>query len=191
MLAEWLMGPGRELVNGEVCVELGAALGLPSLAASIAGASRCVATDLDPSGGKAMARSVARNRRALSQPELFKNVEWRKLDWYKAEEGLGDELCGKVSRVICADAIYEARAASVLASAANVALREGGRIVFASRLGRRGLNEFLDFAQAPPPSGCGLVLLSEEPLRSNLQGIGLEEGEEHCIWHLQKPFKPS
>lgn len=186
MLAEWLIGPGQAAVTGSFCIELGAALGLPSLAASIAGAKRVLATDIDLRGQQAMASTIEKNRREKSKSDLFSNVDWRRLDWFNARDGLG-EFAGKADVVICADAIYENRASQALAEATLLALRPGGVVIFASRHGRMGLDRFLEVAQALPPEGCGFRLIKEELLQSVGMELGLQDDEIHSIWHFEKP----
>lgn len=186
MISEWLLGPGRPVVEGAALVlELGAALGLPSLAASAAGSLRCVATDVDSRGARAMELSVGRTRRAYGQPLLFAGATWQPLDWHQVPEALG-ELREAADVVIAADAIYESKAAAPLAAAAGASLRRGGTLIFASRRGRHGLDDFLRLAVEPPP-GLGLRLVKEEPLVSVALGLGVDKGEEHGLWLFEKP----
>lgn len=185
MMAEWLLNQGKAYVEGKTCVELGAALGLPTLAASLAGAKRAVATDLDKRGGKAMTKTIRKNQELRSDGGLFASAEWRQCDWLKALEGL-QELAGSCDVVLCADAIYEARCAGPLAQAIATAIKPGGTLLFASRHGRKGLAEFLEIALlAKADGGAGLVLLQEEVLQSSLMGLGMEEGERHSLWFFQ------
>lgn len=182
MLSEWLLGHGRPAVQGaSLVVELGASLGLPSLAASLAGAARCVATDLYPSGAAALEATIARNRRALGRADLFGGVASRRLSWFEAPEALGD-LHGAADVVLCADVIYESRAAPAIAFVADAALRTGGVLVFASRYGRVGLREFLASA-----AERGLALRCEQQLRSEHLGLALTLEDAHGLWVFDKP----
>lgn len=194
LLAEWLLGPGRSFVQGAaLVVELGASLGLPSLAASAAGAGRCVATDLYPSGSaEALEATIARNRRALNKPELFGNVFGQSLNWFGAPAELGNDLRGTADVVLCADVIYERRAAPAIAATAEAVLRPGGSLVFASRYGRVGLDLFLKTAVSPRVAAderecAGLLLRQESQLQSPAQGLGLSEEDLHGLWWFEKP----
>eukprot|EP00929_Paragymnodinium_shiwhaense_P065906 TRINITY_DN33012_c0_g1_i1.p1 TRINITY_DN33012_c0_g1~~TRINITY_DN33012_c0_g1_i1.p1 ORF type:complete len:279 (+),score=54.92 TRINITY_DN33012_c0_g1_i1:60-839(+) len=193
MTAEWLLGSdGRQVLAAccsaprqGLCIELGAALALPSLAASAAGGMRrCVASDV--TGEDGMSRAIRKTRAMLKQPDLFENVEWRRVDWNQAADDLA-ELREAGDLVICADAIYATKAAEPLARAADLALAPGGTLIFSSRLGRNGLADFLRIAQAERPQGCALNLVSQTRLCSTSMQLGLEEDEEHALWTFTKP----
>mmetsp|Transcript_17395 Transcript_17395/g.38043 ORF Transcript_17395/g.38043 Transcript_17395/m.38043 type:complete len:258 (-) Transcript_17395:122-895(-) len=190
MMAEWILSSRGVIVKDAFCLELGASLALPSLAASVAGAARCVATDIYPSSGaEALETTMARNRRVQNRPDLFATVSARRLDWFKVPEDLGD-LLGAADVVLCADVIYEQRAAPAIALAADLALRPGGCLVFASRVGRVGLDTFLEAALSgnsrEPGAGSGFILEEEQPLQSARMGLGLTEEDEHRLWIMRK-----
>lgn len=211
MLSEWLLGPGKPVVAGRdmLIIEMGASLGLPSLAASKIGAGRCIATDLYASGrAEALEATIACNRRASENADLFANVSAQRLDWFAfagsspVPDAASDALRHTADVVLCADTIYERRAAPVIAATAEALLKPGGILVFASRYGRVGLDLFLEVAMAPRSAsvdcgfgdstavqGCEFVLRNETPLRSDAMELGLIEEEKHGLWIFEKSLR--
>lgn len=181
MLAEWLRGPGSATVsNCDLLVELGASLGLPTLAACCSGARRGVATDLYLNGeAKALMRTIEFN------PDLNigDRVSAQSLDWYQVPETIG-ELRGAADVALCADVIYAEKAAPAIVEAAAAVLRENGLMVFVSRYGRRGLDKFLQHAidddQAP------FILLEQADISSPSMGLGITETELHGRWMFKR-----
>ncbi len=113
-------------VAGRATLELGAGLGLVSLAAARAGARSCLATDWYAEALAYAAESARRN--GLT-------VETAPLDWRAPPPGLRADV------VLAADVLYERRNAEPVARALEALVAEGGEAWIADP-GRRYVDEF-------------------------------------------------
>ena len=110
-LARWLArrtGCVPGCLSGQVVVELGCGLALPSLVAARLGA-RVIATDRHPDVPGLLAANAARAEVA---------IEYRALDWRRADELVAlREQCGPFDLVLGSDLLYEAELATTLGPA--------------------------------------------------------------------------
>lgn len=117
---------GSVPVAGRAVLELGAGLGLVSLAVSRARAASCVATDWDADALAYVAESARRNGLA---------IDTEPLDWREPPERRADV-------VLAADVLYEARNAEPVARALAALVAPGGEAWIADP-GRRFAADFL------------------------------------------------
>eukprot|EP01061_Rhynchopus_euleeides_P042317 TRINITY_DN73859_c0_g1_i1.p1 TRINITY_DN73859_c0_g1~~TRINITY_DN73859_c0_g1_i1.p1 ORF type:complete len:241 (+),score=82.68 TRINITY_DN73859_c0_g1_i1:57-725(+) len=135
MLAEWIVA-NPESVQGKEVLELGCGLGLPALAAALAGAARVVATDLSEFSVAQLTKAVEHNSKRYPQLACLKASV---LDWFKADESTLDTF----TCIIAADVNYERCLTEPLT---NTVLRHIGHnapLYLASRSGRVSLNDSL------------------------------------------------
>ena len=145
MLAAYLASAGSELVRGRSTLELGAGLGLPSVAASFAGAAACCVTDRSEVALAALQRLCDRATLSDRSPECTAapwtaRITTRTLDWEDcAAPGFRPKSVADV--VIAADCHYYSAALAWLTAAMEAHLAPGGRILLASREGRISLDD--------------------------------------------------
>lgn len=127
VLADWLVAT-PPLPSG-TALELGAGLGLPSLAASLRG-DRVIATDYEPDALAFAARNAAQNGLSLEVEAL----DYRA--WPERHRRAHASILGS-------DLLYEARAVEPLAASIDFALAEGGEAIVADP-GRPHLRRFIE-----------------------------------------------
>ncbi|MDX6702919.1 MAG: hypothetical protein QOF26_3145 [Baekduia sp.] len=118
---------GVRALRGARVLELGCGLGLPSIAAALAGA-RVLATDWSPAALDLLERNAERNGATL---------QTTRVDWTAPGDLLAD---GPFDLVLAADVLYERRNVGVLAEL----LPRLGREVLLADPGRPDLDAFLD-----------------------------------------------
>mmetsp|Transcript_1688 Transcript_1688/g.5421 ORF Transcript_1688/g.5421 Transcript_1688/m.5421 type:complete len:270 (+) Transcript_1688:154-963(+) len=138
LLAAWLLTEdGRGVVAGRSILELGAALGLPSIACAVAGARHVVATDRCQGALGALER--LRSLR-YAGADWAQRLEVRELDWAAcASASFQPEARADV--VIAADCHYYTAALRPLLAAIVQHVQPSGTLVLASREGRISLDE--------------------------------------------------
>lgn len=137
-LAVWLLTEeGRSLVAGRFVLEVGAGLGLPSIACAIAGAERATATD--KCSGCLDGLRTLRDERYCDAPWAAR-VEMHTLDWdHCAQPGFEPQATADI--IIAADCHYYSAALQPLVATIISHQRPGGLLLLASKEGRISLDE--------------------------------------------------
>jgi len=139
LLSTWLLtDTGRSIVQGRRILELGAALGLPSIASAIAGAERAIATDLCRGALDALQRLLSIR---YKDETWASRVQAAQLDWGDCQHADFEVFLEKADVVIAADCHYYSRALRPLIAAIQCHICRGGLLLLASREGRVSLDE--------------------------------------------------
>jgi predicted nicotinamide N-methyase len=123
-MARWLLGQPA-LVRGKTVLEFGTGIGLLAVCVALAGASRVVATDIEPAALRFVEQSAADNRVA---PHVIRTVAW---DWHEPVPREVEASGPLFDLVLLPDVLYDRSAVERLGQLAPTLVRPGGSLLFA------------------------------------------------------------